>query len=125
MSSSKYSGRLPDDPAVLEKEIDGVGRYTAGAICSMAYGVRTPIVGAPRSLADRADDQVDGNIHRLTRLLAVHAPQTAPGTIKFLWQAAEELVQRLEDVDGVAGDWNQVGRRASITTPRSALTTSG
>jgi A/G-specific adenine glycosylase len=112
MSSSKYSGRLPDDPAVLEKEIDGVGRYTAGAICSMAYGVRTPIVG--------------GNIHRLlTRLLAVHAPQTAPGTIKFLWQAAEELVQRLEDVDGVAGDWNQVGRRASITTPRSALTTSG
>ncbi|RSH82220.1 hypothetical protein EHS25_005930 [Saitozyma podzolica] len=94
MSSSKYSGRLPDDPAVLEKEIDGVGRYTAGAICSMAYGVRTPIV--------------DGNIHRLlTRLLAVHAPQTAPGTIKFLWQAAEELVQRLEDVDGVAGDWNQ------------------
>nr|XP_019046116.1 A/G-specific adenine glycosylase [Kwoniella bestiolae CBS 10118]OCF25046.1 A/G-specific adenine glycosylase [Kwoniella bestiolae CBS 10118] len=94
MSKSKYNGRLPDDPLVLEKEIDGVGRYTAGAICSMAYGVRTPIV--------------DGNIHRLlTRLLALHAPQTAPSTIKFLWTAAEELVHSLPEVDGIAGDWNQ------------------
>jgi len=63
----------------------------------MAYGVRTPIV--------------DGNIHRLfTRLLAVHAPQTAPQTVKFLWTAAEELVSTLpkDFKDGVAGDWNQV-----------------
>jgi adenine-specific DNA glycosylase len=69
-----------------------------GAICSMAYGIRTPIV--------------DGNIHRLlTRLLAVHAPQTAPQTIKFLWSAAEELVDKLlkgEGKKGIAGDWNQV-----------------
>ena len=28
----------------LEKDVEGVGRYTAGAICSMAYGVKTPIV---------------------------------------------------------------------------------
>ncbi|WVQ82164.1 A/G-specific adenine glycosylase [Cryptococcus sp. DSM 104549] len=95
MGSAKYKGRLPDDPAVLEKEIDGVGRYTAGAICSMAYGVQTPIV--------------DGNVHRLlTRLLALHAPQTAPSTIKFLWAAADQLVGRLPgDKAGVAGDWNQ------------------
>ncbi|WWC94008.1 A/G-specific adenine glycosylase [Kwoniella sp. B9012] len=94
MSKSKYRGRLPDDPAVMEKEIDGVGRYTAGAICSMAYGVRTPIV--------------DGNIHRLlTRLLAVHAPQTSPSTIKFLWTSAETLVNELPEEKGIAGDWNQ------------------
>lgn len=42
--SDPPSGRLPDIPAVLEQEIEGIGRYTAGAICSMAYGVRTPIV---------------------------------------------------------------------------------
>ena len=63
----------------------------------MAYGVRTPIVV--------------GNIHRLfSRLMAVHAPQTAPQTIKFLWTAAEELVSTLpRDLkEGVAGDWNQV-----------------
>lgn len=45
------AGRLPDVPAVLEKEIEGVGRYTAGAICSMAYGVRTPIVSRIVQLA--------------------------------------------------------------------------
>ncbi|WVF71648.1 A/G-specific adenine glycosylase [Kwoniella sp. CBS 6097] len=97
MSNKKFKGRLPDDPAVLEKEVDGVGRYTAGAICSMAYGVRTPIV--------------DGNIHRLlTRLLALHASQTAPSTIKFLWAAAADLVGQLpidDDREGIAGDWNQ------------------
>ncbi|WVQ99230.1 A/G-specific adenine glycosylase [Kwoniella sp. CBS 9459] len=97
MSHKKFHGRLPVDPAVLEKEVDGVGRYTAGAICSMAYGVRTPIV--------------DGNIHRLlTRLLALHAPQTAPATIKYLWTAAADLVGQLpvdEDREGLAGDWNQ------------------
>jgi len=92
-----------------------VGRYTAGthtllsrkvltpgAICSMAYGVRTPII--------------DGNIHRLfTRLMAVHAPQTAPQTIKFLWSAAEELVASLpkDGKKGIAGDWNQVSSSSS------------
>lgn len=59
MGDKKYQGRLPDSPSQMEKEIDGVGRYTAGeshrggpegeadeagAICSMAYGIRTPIV---------------------------------------------------------------------------------
>jgi hypothetical protein len=70
----------------------------------MAYGVRTPIV--------------DGNIHRLfTRLLAVHAPQTAPSTIKFLWAAAEELVEQLpkgEGKKGIAGDWNQVRHETGL-----------
>lgn len=94
MGNVKYKGRLPDVPEVLEKEIDGIGRYTAGAITSMAYGARAPIV--------------DGNVHRLvTRLLAIHAPQAAPATIKALWAAAEELIQHLPDREGVAGDWNQ------------------
>ena len=57
--------RLPSDPVVLEKEIAGVGRYTAGeiaptqssqgetdsstigAICSQAYGTRVPLVRYP------------------------------------------------------------------------------
>jgi len=71
----------------------------------MAYGVRAPIV--------------DGNIHRLfTRLLAVHAPQTAPQTIKFLWNAAEDLVSALpkDAKKGVAGDWNQV---CTLVTPKA------
>nr|KIR50140.1 A/G-specific adenine glycosylase [Cryptococcus bacillisporus CA1280] len=87
MGNLKYDGRLPDDPVILEKEIDGVGRYTAGVLL------------------------IDGNIHRLlTRLLAVHGPQTAPATIKFLWWIADELINHLPSGDkhkGVAGDWNQ------------------
>ncbi|RXK38525.1 A/G-specific adenine glycosylase [Tremella mesenterica] len=91
---AKFDGKLPEDPQVLEKEVEGVGRYTAGAITSMAYGVRTPIV--------------DGNIHRLlTRLFAVHAPQSGPATLKFLWAAADDLVQGLPQEAGVAGNWNQ------------------
>ncbi len=39
-----YHGRLPDDVGVLERNIPGVGKYTAGAICSMAYGKKVPIV---------------------------------------------------------------------------------
>jgi endonuclease III len=45
---TRVAGRLPHQSEVLEKEIEGVGRYTAGAICSMAYGVRTPVVGLGR-----------------------------------------------------------------------------
>lgn len=108
--------RLPSDPDVLEKGVPGVGRYTAGAICSMAYGVRTPIVscflhGILSTQLSQADShKVDGNIHRvLTRLLALHAPQTSPDTIRFLWSAAEALVDALPRGlgRGIAGDWNQ------------------
>ncbi|KAJ9108147.1 hypothetical protein QFC19_002615 [Naganishia cerealis] len=88
------SGRLPDDPVILEKEIDGIGRYTAGAICSMAYGIQAPIV--------------DGNIHRLfCRLLALYAPATLPALIKKLWATAQELVNSLGNDDTWAGDLNQ------------------
>ncbi|KAJ9105455.1 hypothetical protein QFC21_001826 [Naganishia friedmannii] len=94
MSDAKYQGRLPDDPVILEKEIDGIGRYTAGAICSMAYGIRTPIV--------------DGNIHRLfSRLLALFAPATLPVLIKKLWATAQELVDSLGNDGARAGDLNQ------------------
>ncbi|BEI82151.1 hypothetical protein CcaverHIS002_0300190 [Cutaneotrichosporon cavernicola] len=105
--SEEYNQRLPSDPSVLEKNVPGVGRYTAGAICSMAYGVRTPIV--------------DGNIHRvLTRLLGVYATQTAPATIRFLWDAAEALVDALPRrlSLGIAGDWNQALMELGATVCR-------
>lgn len=49
LSDAEDIGRLPSDPDELEKGIPGVGRYTAGAICSIAYGVRTPIVSTMES----------------------------------------------------------------------------
>jgi A/G-specific adenine glycosylase len=40
----KFHSHLPEDPAVLEKQIAGIGKYTAGAITSIAYGVCAPVV---------------------------------------------------------------------------------
>lgn len=40
-----YDGRLPDNARDMEENIPGIGRYSAGAICSIAYGERVPVVG--------------------------------------------------------------------------------
>jgi A/G-specific adenine glycosylase len=112
MGDKKYHGRLPDNVQRMEKEIDGVGRYTAGAICSMAYGIRTPIVIWLSLSVAQLILQIDGNVHRLfTRLLGIHASQVAPQTTKALWAAASDLIEGLpvdEARRGIAGDWNQV-----------------
>ena len=39
-----YGGRLPDNARDLEVSIPGIGRYSAGAISSIAYGERAPAV---------------------------------------------------------------------------------
>ncbi|PBL00334.1 DNA glycosylase [Armillaria gallica] len=77
---AKYKGLLPNNARDLEAHIPGVGRYTAGAVCSIAYGERAPVV--------------DGNVHRLlSRLLALHASPKAATTLNILWAAATALVQ--------------------------------
>ncbi|KAK0233868.1 DNA glycosylase [Armillaria fumosa] len=86
---TKYKGLLPDNARDLEAHIPGVGRYTAGAVCSIAYGERVPVV--------------DGNVHRLlSRLLALHASPKAATTLNILWAAATALVQTEN-----SGDVNQ------------------
>jgi A/G-specific adenine glycosylase len=39
-----FHGQLPTDPEVLVKQIEGIGPYTAGAIASIAYGVKAATV---------------------------------------------------------------------------------
>ena len=41
---AEYGGRLPDNAKDMEAKIPGIGRYSAGAICSIAYGERVPVV---------------------------------------------------------------------------------
>lgn len=41
---NSFAGKLPPDPDTLVKKIEGIGPYTAGAIASIAYGVRAPTV---------------------------------------------------------------------------------
>ncbi|KAG0261270.1 hypothetical protein BG011_001158 [Mortierella polycephala] len=77
----EFGGILPSDPAVLEKEVPGIGRYTAGAIVSHAYNVPAELV--------------DGNVIRvLSRLRAIGGDVKSPKVIDLHWQIAKELVHQ-------------------------------
>jgi len=59
--------------------LPGIGRYTAGAICSIAFNQPTPIL--------------DGNVIRvLTRIFGIAVNPKAKETNARLWKLAEELV---------------------------------
>ena len=74
----KYDGKFPknfDDVLALP----GIGRYTAGAICSIAFNQPTPIL--------------DGNVIRvLTRIFGIAENPKEKKTNVQLWKLAEELV---------------------------------
>ncbi|KAI0360470.1 DNA glycosylase [Trametes cingulata] len=86
----EHGGRLPDNAQDMESKIPGIGRYSAGAICSIAYNQCVPVL--------------DGNVHRLlSRLLALHAPPKAKQTLDVLWAGASAFVKDAER----PGDVNQ------------------
>ncbi len=97
---ARYRGRLPDSAGEL-RSLPGIGRYTAGAIASLAFDRREPLV--------------DGNVARvLARLFSVEEDvKSAPGQ-KRLWQLAGELVPA-----GAPGDFNQglMELGATVCTP--------
>jgi A/G-specific adenine glycosylase len=85
----KKCGFLPK-AATFPKSFDdvlalpGIGRYTAGAICSIAFNQPTPIL--------------DGNVIRvLTRIFGIAENPKEKQTNARLWQLAEELVGRAKD----------------------------
>lgn len=64
--------------------LPGIGRYTAGAICSIAYNQPTPIL--------------DGNVIRvLTRIHGIKTDPREKQTNARLWQLAGELVTHAHD----------------------------
>lgn len=73
-----YGGELPNSAAELRK-LKGIGRYTAGAIASIAFGEQAAVL--------------DGNVIRvLTRLFDISADITQTATKNNLWEIAEALV---------------------------------
>lgn len=77
-----YGGRLPDTVADLQK-LPGIGRYTAGAIASIAFNRAAPIL--------------DGNVIRvLCRLFRINNNPKETATKKRLWQLADSLVHTKE-----------------------------
>jgi A/G-specific adenine glycosylase len=74
----EHAGIFPRDPAAV-LALPGIGPYTAGAICSIAYNQPTPIL--------------DGNVIRvLTRIHGIPENPREPATNKQLWALATELV---------------------------------
>lgn len=83
-------GRLPDNAKDMEAEIPGVGRYSAGAISSIAYNHCVPVL--------------DGNVHRLlSRFTALHAQPKSKRTLDVLWAGAESFIKQSKR----PGDINQ------------------
>ncbi len=102
MVLDQFAGRIPRTAREL-RTLPGVGRYTANAVASIAFGEDVPVV--------------DGNVARvLCRYYGVRGdPRTGP-VERELFALAEALVPR-----GRAGDFNQAMMElgATVCLPRS------
>lgn len=101
---TEHGGLFPHAADELQK-LPGVGRYTAGAIASIAFGRRAAVL--------------DGNVKRvLARLLRVDQSVDDSAVIRALWAAAEWLVPAR-----APGDFNQAMMElgARICLPRRPL----
>ena len=73
----RFGGELPDDSDAL-RQLPGIGRYTAGALASIAF--------------DRPEPVVDGNVARvLTRLLGIREDIRDRAVSESLWRHATTL----------------------------------
>jgi A/G-specific adenine glycosylase len=98
----EYCGELPADLRLLRR-LPGVGRYTAAAIASIAFGLDEPTL--------------DGNIRRvLARIFNLTDDARSPQGEHQLWALAAAHLP-----PGRAGDYNQalMDLGASICTPRT------
>lgn len=95
-------GEFPAEVEELRK-IPGIGPYTAGAIASIAFGQREPVV--------------DGNVIRVfSRLHAMRAEANCPALVRRCWALAEELVDAQQP-----GAFNQALMElgATVCTPKA------
>ncbi len=84
-----HRGRFPRDPDAV-RALPGVGRYTAGAVLSIAFGLKEPVL--------------DGNVARvLSRLFLLRGDPRSGPNAKRLWAIARSLVEST----AAPGDLNQ------------------
>jgi A/G-specific adenine glycosylase len=85
---AEHNGQLPRNLKAL-RALPGIGRYTVGAIASIAFGMDEPTL--------------DGNLRRVfARLFDVDEYADSSGGEKILWGLASEHLP-----EGNAGDYNQ------------------
>ena len=98
----KYGGRLPEDVETLQT-LPGIGRYTAGAVASIAFDHEEPVL--------------DGNVKRvLSRFRGIREDIGRPAVIERLWAEAGRFVKGPSP-----GDLNQALMElgATLCTPKS------
>lgn len=98
----KHNGELPRDLDELQK-LPGIGRYTLGAIASIAFDMNVPAL--------------DGNIKRIyARVFDISEPVDTPKGEKILWELAEKHLPKAK-----AGDYNQalMDLGATICIPKA------
>lgn len=101
MQLERRSEMIPTDVESWVKNVPGCGEYTAGAVLSVAWNIRCPLV--------------DGNVIRvLTRLRAVGTDCHKGIGKRWVWESADQLVD-----DQYPGDFNQALMElgATICTP--------
>lgn len=100
--AEKFDGQLPRNLNTL-RSLPGIGRYTVGAIASMAFGLDEPTL--------------DGNLRRVfARVFNVNELADSPAGEKILWGLAAEHLPK-----GRAGDYNQalMDLGAAICLPKN------
>ncbi len=98
----RFGGQLPSDRDALQS-LPGIGRYTAGAIASIAFAQDEPAL--------------DGNIRRvLARVFDVRVPARSPEGERILWALAAENLP-----EGRASAYNQalMDLGSAVCTPRA------
>lgn len=96
-----HGGAVPEDSEAL-MGLPGIGRYTAGAIASLAFGRQTPVV--------------DGNVKRVFSRLFAMRQGLRPAAERTHWSIADTLVRGTRP-----GDLNQAVMElgATVCTPRA------
>ncbi|KAJ8779546.1 hypothetical protein J1605_012430 [Eschrichtius robustus] len=101
----ELGGHMPRTAETLQRLLPGVGRYTSGAIASIAFGQATGVV--------------DGNVVRvLCRVRAIGADPSSTLVSQQLWSLAQQLVEPARP-----GDFNQAAMElgATVCTPQRPL----
>lgn len=104
MIVQEFGNHVPDTMDDILK-LPGVGRYTAGAVLSIAFNQNVPVL--------------DGNVKRvLSRLFCLNENGANPASENNLWQVAEKLIP-----SGDAGDFNQALMElgATVCLPKKPL----
>ncbi|CAF3398603.1 unnamed protein product [Rotaria sp. Silwood1] len=99
---NEYNGEFPNDLDIMINRLPGVGRYTAGAVSSIAFCQPNPIL--------------DGNVIRvLSRMRCIGSDLKKKSTTDHLWSLATELV-----CPERPGDFNQslMELGATVCTPQ-------